>query len=102
MAQRTSAPTSRAPTTKATGSKATGPKATGSIPRKPTAPFTDTAPISAAETQLPVPVDTHPLHPHRNIDRAARAAVARLTGGVSPYAIAEAWSDWAMHLARAP
>ena len=102
MAQRTSAPTSRAPTTKATGSKAQGPKAPGSIPRKPTAPFTDTAPISAAETQLPVPVDTHPLHPHRNIDRAARAAVARLTGGVSPYAIAEAWSDWAMHLARAP
>lgn len=43
-----------------------------------------------------------PEHPHQNFDRAARAAVARLSGGVSTYAFIEAWSDWAQHMARAP
>jgi polyhydroxyalkanoate synthase len=41
-------------------------------------------------------------HPHQNFDRAARAAVARLSGGVSTHAFVEACSDWAQHLARAP
>jgi polyhydroxyalkanoate synthase len=35
-------------------------------------------------------------------DRSLHAALARLTGGLSPAALAHAFSDWAMHLAYAP
>ncbi|HCQ65312.1 MAG TPA: poly-beta-hydroxybutyrate polymerase [Rhodobacteraceae bacterium] len=70
--------------------------------RKQTTSQRGPAPTEAPGVNLPVPVDTRPLHPHQNIDRAARAAIARLTAGVSPFAIAEAWTDWALHLGRAP
>jgi polyhydroxyalkanoate synthase len=49
---------------------------------------------SAAET-LPVPS-------FATFDRVARAMTARLTLGVSPFALADASLDWAAHLARAP
>ena len=38
----------------------------------------------------------------RRFDRAARARVASLTGGMSPVAVAGAMLDWSMHLAMSP
>lgn len=58
---------------------------------RPLAPHAASAPRDAAEA----------LH-HAGQDRSDMASLARLTGGLSPHAIFDAWSDWAMHLARAP
>ncbi|MCB6179049.1 alpha/beta fold hydrolase [Rhodobacter sp. Har01] len=56
--------------------------------------------------QLPAVVpplqEPQQTHPHDTLDRAARGALAKLSGGVSPHAFIEAWSDWAQHLARSP
>lgn len=35
-------------------------------------------------------------------DRGLKALAARFTGGLSPIALADAWSDWALHLATSP
>ena len=62
----------------------------------------------AAQVPVPVPTwlpaigDVAPRHKHQNMDRAIRAAVARVTGGISPHSVQEAWSDWALHLSRSP
>ena len=71
----------------------------------------DAAASPPAEHRLPALVDTAsskptatdtPAHPHQDIDRLVRATIAKYTAGVSPFSIYQAWSDWAMHLARAP
>lgn len=36
------------------------------------------------------------------MDRALRALLARVTGGIAPAALSAAWSDWAVHLATSP
>ncbi|MEP3049222.1 MAG: alpha/beta fold hydrolase [Roseibium sp.] len=47
-------------------------------------------------------VERSPDHPHHNLDRGARAAMARLSGGVSTHAMIQAWTDWAQHLVQSP
>lgn len=56
------------------------------------------APVSVGATPR---TETRPEHPHQNLDRA-RAAMARLSGGVSAHAFIEAWTDWAFHFGHLP
>lgn len=63
-------------------------------------PAAPTAPLPA----LPVrPPDDAELHHLRDaLDHATHAGLARLTGGLSPAALASAYMDWAGHLAISP
>ena len=56
----------------------------------------------AATPTVPDTPDKGPVHRHADLDRDAMASLARFTFGLSPHAMVDAWSDWAMHLARAP
>jgi polyhydroxyalkanoate synthase subunit PhaC len=55
-------------------------------------------------TALPVPAtgDEPVSAPIRDLDRAFRSGLARLTGGLAPSALAGAFFDWAVHLAASP
>ena len=59
------------------------------------------APAARAGESLPS-TDVGGPHPYQDVDRLVRATLARLTGGVSPFSILQAWTDWGMHLSRAP
>ena len=52
--------------------------------------------IDPAQSQIPAAVSTSDL------DRAVRAGIARITGGLAPSALAGAFFDWAVHLAASP
>jgi polyhydroxyalkanoate synthase subunit PhaC len=69
-----------------------------SVARVPPAPSVTILP-AAAELRAMPPAD---LHQHAALDRGVMASLAQFTGGISPHAVIDAWSDWAMHLARAP
>jgi polyhydroxyalkanoate synthase len=61
---------------------------------------THAPPPAARQPSVPqTDADAHSLAP---LDRAVMGNLARLTSGISPHAVIDAWSDWAMHLGRAP
>jgi len=78
-----------------------------------TSPATESPPLQAAQTPAAEPPllearvegerDSYAVTALADIvDRSAHAAVARFTAGLSPAALAEAYLDWATHLAFAP
>ncbi|MCH8465534.1 MAG: alpha/beta fold hydrolase [Roseinatronobacter sp.] len=73
------------------------------MPRKPGAKLRS-VPKAPAPAPCP-PIPTPPAaedHPLKALDRNAMGTLSRLTSGISPHAMLDAWGDWAMHLARAP
>ncbi len=63
--------------------------------RKPTADNPAVPPLPGAQALPQAPTT-------EAIDKAFRAAVGKLTGGLSPTAYTTAWTDWAMQLAMSP
>ncbi len=70
------------------------------MPKKPTRP--EVKRELPGEATLPAVVKPEAPHRHADLDRAVRGIAAVATGGVSPLAMMQTWSDWTLHLARAP
>ncbi len=51
---------------------------------------------------LPAFLPHTPANMEQSLDKGLKAAQARFTGGLSPIALAAAYSDWALHLSSAP
>ncbi len=70
------------------------------IPAKPPTPA---APSTKPEVKAPRPSsEATGIPSFETMDRVERAVTARLTQGISPHALYDAWFDWASHLANAP
>jgi len=67
----------------------------------PTAP-TPPTPASGLERSIPGATPPARAPSTEAIDLAFRAALGKLTGGLSPTPFATAWADWAMQLAASP
>jgi polyhydroxyalkanoate synthase len=63
-------------------------------PKRKTRPARPAAPMPTPERG-----GAEPVAP---VDRISRAAIARFTAGLSPYALAAAYFDWAVHMAGSP
>lgn len=59
------------------------------------------APVASAHAPAPARDDSD-LPDFRSVDRVLRASLARITQGVSPVAVADAWNEWAVSLLGAP
>ena len=73
------------------------------IPEHPTLAATDTESVQKTGQSAPVPEVRQPETTSDNaLDQLLHSSLARLTGGLSPAAIAEAYFVWATHLAFSP
>ena len=70
-----------------------------SLVDRPRAPRSKVGPAVSAP---PVPPLTASIKEENPLDRVAHANIAKLCGGFSPLAIAEAAADWALHLGVSP
>ncbi|PVE24325.1 poly-beta-hydroxybutyrate polymerase [Microvirga sp. KLBC 81] len=68
--------------------------------REPDLPSSPIVPSPALPANLSDDAELHRLRDA--LDHAAHAGLARLTGGLSPAALADAYMDWAVHLAVSP
>jgi polyhydroxyalkanoate synthase subunit PhaC len=52
------------------------------------------------QTDAPIPAEAETAY--QTLDRISHAAVAKATSGLAPSVLAEAWMDWAVHMAASP